>query len=142
VISGLVDGTIDAIATDHVPHSSLDKNVEFDKAAFGIVGLETSLALALTELVHKELITPLRAVELLSSNPARLLGLKGKGTLGVGADADLCLVDPAEEWVVDPEKFQSKSRNTPFAGMTLKGRVRRTMVNGKWIYDAEKGILN
>jgi dihydroorotase len=141
VIAGLVDGTIDAIATDHAPHSSLDKNVEFDKAAFGIVGLETSLALALTELVHKELITPLRAVELLSSNPARLLGLKGKGTLGVGADADLCLVDPAEAWVVDPEKFQSKSRNTPFAGMTLKGRVRKTMVNGKWVYDADKGIL-
>jgi dihydroorotase len=142
VIAGLVDGTIDAIATDHAPHSTLDKNVEFDKAAFGILGLETSLALTLTELVHTKRITPSRAVELLSANPAKLLGLKGKGSLSVGSDADLCLVAPDEAWVVDAEKFQSKSRNTPFQGMPLKGRVKKTMVAGKWVFDSEMGIIN
>jgi dihydroorotase len=141
VIEGIKDGIIDAIATDHAPHSTLDKNVEFDKAAFGILGLETSLALTLTELVHKKHITPSRAVELLSANPAKLLRLKGKGTLAAGADADLCLVDPEEAWTVDPEKFLSKSRNTPFTGMTLKGRVKRTMVAGRWVYEDGKGIL-
>jgi dihydroorotase len=141
VIEGLKDGTIDAIATDHAPHSSLDKAVEFDKAAFGIIGLETSLGLTLTELVHKQVITPKRAVELLSANPARLLKLKAKGTLKVGSDADLCLVDPDEEWIVDAENFFSKSRNTPFQGMKLKGRVKRTMVAGRWVYEDGKGIL-
>lgn len=141
VIQGLKDGTIDAIATDHAPHSSLDKNVEFDKAAFGILGLETSLALTLNELVHTNVISASRAVELLSSNPAKLLGLKNKGTLRVGADADLVLVNPDEVWTVDAEKFLSKSRNTPFHGMKLRGRVRKTMVSGKWVYDAERGIL-
>ncbi|MES2201752.1 MAG: dihydroorotase [candidate division FCPU426 bacterium] len=141
VIEGLCDGTIDAIATDHAPHSTLDKNVEFDKAAFGIVGLETCLALTLTELVHKKVVSPTRAVELLSSNPASLLGLKGKGTLKVGSDADLCLVDPDAEWTVDREKFLSKGRNTPFHGMKLRGRVAKTMVNGRFVYDFEKGIL-
>jgi dihydroorotase len=141
VLEGLRDGTIDAIATDHAPHSSLDKNVEFDKAAFGILGLETSLALALSELVHKQVITPSRLVGLMSLNPARILGLKGKGTLSAGSDADLCLVDPEEAWTVDPSLFFSKSRNTPFSGMRLKGRVRKTMVAGRWAYDADKGIL-
>jgi dihydroorotase len=135
VIRALQDGTLDAIATDHAPHSSLDKNVEFDKAAFGILGLETSLALTLDQLVHPGLLSAPRAVELLSANPAKLLGLAGrKGTLAAGADADLCLVAPDEAWVVDAEKFQSKSRNTPFQGQTLKGRVKRTMVAGRWVY--------
>ena len=142
VIQALKDGTLDAIATDHAPHSSLDKKVEFDKAAFGILGLETSLALTLDSLVHPGSISPLRAVELLSSRPAELIGLKGrKGTLAPGADADLVLVAPGEAWVVDPEKFHSKSRNTPFAGLTLKGRVKRTMVAGKWVFDDRKGIV-
>ena len=141
VIKALQDGTLDAIATDHAPHSSLDKNVEFDKAAFGILGLETSLALTLDQLVHKNLITASRAVELLSAKPAELLGLAGKiGTLAVGANADLCLVAPDESWVVDAEKFQSKSRNTPFQGQTLKGRVKRTMVAGRWVF-ADGNIL-
>jgi len=142
VIEALKDGTLDAIATDHAPHSSLDKRVEFDKAAFGILGLETSLALVLDLLVHSGHITPLRAVELMSSTPAALLGLKGrKGTLAKGADADLVLVAPDESWTVDPERFQSKSRNTPFAGRTLKGKVKRTMVAGRWVYDDAKGIV-
>jgi dihydroorotase len=142
VIAALKDGTLDAIATDHAPHSSLDKSVEFDKAAFGILGLETSLALTLDQLVHAGHIDAKRAVELLSAKPAELLGLKGKkGTLAVGADADLVLVAPDESWTVDAEKFQSKSRNTPFQGRTLKGKVKQTMVNGRWVYDDKKGIL-
>jgi dihydroorotase len=142
VIAALKDGTLDCIATDHAPHSSLDKDVEFDKAAFGILGLETSLALSLEVLVHGGHISPLRLVELLSAKPAELLGLKGvKGTLGLGADADLCLVAPNEAWTVDPERFQSKSRNTPFSGWTLHGRVKRTMVAGRWVYEDGKGIL-
>ncbi len=142
VIAALKDGTLDAIATDHAPHSSLDKAVEFDKAAFGIVGLETSLALTLDQLVHPGHITPARAVELLSAKPAELLGLQGrKGTLRAGADADLVLLAPDEAWTVDADKFQSKSRNTPFNGRTLKGKVKKTMVAGAWVYDDEKGIL-
>lgn len=142
VIAALKDGTLDAIATDHAPHSSLDKAVEFDKAAFGIVGLETSLALTLDQLVHAGHITASRAVELLSSKPAELLGLQGrKGTLAVGADADLVLVAADESWTVDAEKFFSKSRNTPFQGRTLKGKVKQTMVGGQWVYDDVKGIL-
>jgi dihydroorotase len=142
VIEALKDGTLDAIATDHAPHSSLDKAVEFDKAAFGILGLETSLALTLDVLVHGGHITPLRAVELLSAKPAELLGLLGKkGTLAVGADADLVLLAPDESWTVDADKFQSKSRNTPFQGRTLKGKVKQTMVGGRWVYDDKKGIL-
>ncbi|MGH7443156.1 MAG: dihydroorotase [bacterium] len=142
VIAALKDGTLDCIATDHAPHGSLDKAVEFDKAAFGILGLETSLALALDVLVHGGHISALRAVELLSAKPADLLGLKGaKGTLAQGADADLCLVAPDEVWTVDPDKFQSKSRNTPFARRALRGKVKRTMVAGRWVYDDQKGIL-
>jgi dihydroorotase len=142
VIEALKDGTLDAIATDHAPHSSLDKRVEFDKAAFGILGLETSLALVLDVLVHGGHLSPSRAVELMSSKPAELLGLQGrKGTLAKGADADLVLVAPEEGWTVDPEKFQSKSRNTPFAGRTLKGKVKKTMVGGNWVYDDARGIV-
>jgi len=142
VVEALKDGTLDCIATDHAPHGSLDKAVEFDKAAFGILGLETSLALTLDRLVHPGHISAARAVELLSSRPAQLLGLEGvKGTLAKGADADLCLVDPGQDWTVDPEQFHSKSRNTPFKGMGLKGRVKRTMVAGRWVYEDGKGIL-
>jgi dihydroorotase len=142
VIRAIQDGTLDCIATDHAPHSSLDKNVEFDKAAFGILGLETSLALALEVLVHGGHVDAAKIVSLMSARPAELLGLKGrKGTLAKGADADLCLVDPDEAWVVDPEKFQSKSRNTPFTGMRLRGRVKRTMVSGRWVYEDGRGIL-
>jgi dihydroorotase len=134
LITGLQDGTIDAIATDHAPHGSLDKNVEFNLAAFGVLGLETSLALVLDRLVRPGFLTASQAVDKLSCAPARLFSLANKGSLAPGSDADLCLVDPEESWVVDPEKFQSKSRNTPFAGFTFKGRVKRTMASGKWVY--------
>lgn len=135
LITGLHDGTIDCIATDHAPHSSLDKNVEFNLAAFGIVGLETSLALTLDQLVHTGCLTPSQAIDKLSCNPARIFNLAGKGSLAPGCDADLVLVASEETWTVDPEKFQSKSRNTPFAGMKLKGKVKRTMVAGKWVFE-------
>ncbi len=134
LIEGLHDGTIDCIATDHAPHSGLDKNVEFNLAAFGVVGLETSLSLTLDRLVRPGYLTLGQAVERLSGSPARVFGLKGKGGLKEGDDADLVLVDPEEEWSVDPERFESKGRNTPFAGMKLKGRVKRTMVGGRWVF--------
>jgi dihydroorotase len=134
VLEGLKDGTIDCIATDHAPHSSLDKNVEFNLAAFGIVGLETSLGLVLTMLVEPGLLNIGQAVRLLSCAPALAFNLKGKGSLKPGSDADLVLVDPKEAWEVDPEKFFSKSRNTPFTGMKLKGKVKRTMVAGNWVF--------
>jgi dihydroorotase len=136
LITGLQDGTIDAIATDHAPHGSLDKNVEFNLAAFGILGLETSLALVLDRLVAPGFLTLSQAVDKLSCAPAKIFKLSGKGSLAPGSDADLCLVDPEERWAVDPEQFQSKSRNTPFTGFTLKGRVKRTLVAGKWMFGA------
>ena len=141
VIEGIKDGTIDAIATDHAPHTSLDKNVVFDQAAFGIVGLETSLSLTMDQLVHPGIISPLRAVELLSSNPAKIIRQYSKGSLKPGMDADLTLVNPDEEWIVDSEKFYSNSRNTPFQGFKLKGRVKRTMVAGRWVYEDGIGIV-
>jgi len=134
LVAGLQDGTIDAIATDHAPHGSLDKNVEFNLAAFGVLGLETSLALVLDQLVRPGFLTASQAVDKLSCSPARIFSLAGKGSLAPGSEADLCLVDPEESGVVDPEKFQSKSRNTPFAGATFKGRVKRTMAGGKWVF--------
>jgi dihydroorotase len=134
VITGLHDGTIDCIATDHAPHSSLDKNVEFNLAAFGIIGLETSLALTLDQLVHPGFVTASQAVERLAWGPAKAFGLKGKGSLALGSDADLALVAPEEVWTVEAGKFASKSRNTPFEGMKLKGKVKRTMVAGNWVF--------
>jgi dihydroorotase len=133
VIKGLKDGTIEVIATDHAPHTIDDKNVEFNQAASGLVGLETALGLVLTELVAKKALSLNEAVAKMTANPARILRLAGKGTLRVGADADLVVVDPQAEWTVEPKKFASKSRNTPFAGRPLKGKVVHTIVGGKQI---------
>ncbi|MEA3493597.1 MAG: dihydroorotase [Candidatus Margulisiibacteriota bacterium] len=130
VIKGLKDGTIDAISTDHAPHNIEEKNVEFNQAAFGMVGLETALALTLTSLVNSKALTLKQAISKLTAEPARILGLN-KGNLKVGADADLIIVDPKAEWVVDPSRFASKSKNSPFAGHKLKGRVLFTIVRGK-----------
>jgi dihydroorotase len=129
---GLADGTLDAIATDHAPHGILDKHVPFAEAANGIVGLETALPLTLA-LVRSGLLTPTRAVELLSAGPARAFGLAG-GHLGQGAPADVTVVDPEREWTVEPQRFLSKSRNTPFAGMRMQGRVLHTFVGGRPVY--------
>ncbi len=128
----LADGTIDAIATDHAPHGPADKEVEFARAMNGVVGLETALPLTL-ELVHQGRLSPRRAVELLSSGPARVFNLPG-GTLGVGAPADVTVVDPDAIWTVDARAFLSKSGNTPFHGREVRGRVTHTLVGGKLKY--------
>ena len=130
--AGLKDGTIDAIATDHAPHADFEKQREFDYAPFGIVGLETAWGLALT-LVDEGTLSVEQVVALLTVQPARAFGLS-KGTLAVGADADVTIVDPEAQWVVEPERFRSKGRNTPFSGWKLKGRVVTTVVGGRMVY--------
>jgi dihydroorotase len=132
VKAGLKDGTIDVIATDHAPHAAFEKEREFDYAPFGIVGLETAWGLALV-LVEEGVLTVEQVVAALTVQPARAFGL-AKGTLAVGADADVTIVDPEAPWVVDPEKFKSKGRNTPFAGWKLKGRVVSTLVGGRVVH--------
>jgi dihydroorotase len=134
---GLADGTIDAIATDHAPHGVLDKELEFDRAMNGVVGLETALALTL-ELVRANVFPPERAVELLTQGPADAFGLTG-GHLGAGAPADVTVVDPEAEWKVDASAFFSKSRNTPFHGRAVKGRVTHTLVGGRLVF--ESGVI-
>ena len=129
VKAGLADGTIDAIATDHAPHAPEDKDVPFDQARPGMVGLETALALALTELD-----LPVEAVlRLLSWEPARIAGLDSSqgGPLAQGRTANLCVIDPAAAWVVDPDALHSRSRNTPYGGRKLTGRVRHTILRGE-----------
>jgi dihydroorotase len=130
VLQGLRDGAIDCIATDHAPHGVDDKKVEYDHAAFGIVGLETAVALCLDRLVGGGVITLPRLVELLSTNPAAILGLPG-GTLAPGAPADVTVLDLSRRQKVEPARFQSKGRNTPFAGWTLKGGPALTIVGGR-----------
>lgn len=132
VREALADGTVDAIATDHAPHGVLDKQVEFDKAMNGVVGLETALGLTLA-LVREGVLSEQRAVELLTWGPARAFGLPG-GHLAPGAPADLTLVDPRAEWTVDATRFFSKSRNTPFHGRRLTGRVVQTWVAGRQVF--------
>ena len=131
-IEGLRDGTIDCIATDHAPHAIQDKLCEFDSAAFGISGLETSLGLALRALSLEE------AIPALTIGPVRALGLdhhaEGLGTLSVGAPGDAVLVDPDAEWTVEPELFASKGKNTPLAGWRLKGRVLATVYGGRTVW--------
>lgn len=129
---GLRDGTLDCIATDHAPHDPDSKDVEFPLAANGIVGLETSLPLTL-RLVEEKIITLKQAIEKLTVNPAKAIGLS-KGTLSIGADADITVIDLDDEWIVEPLKLRSKSRNTPFAGWKMKGRAVVTIVGGKRVY--------
>ncbi len=126
---GLRDGTLDVIASDHAPHSTLEKEVEFDKAAFGIIGLETSLALSL-ELVRDSVLTLSQLLGKMTIQPARVLGLD-KGSLRAGADADITIIDPEFEYTVEAHSLQSKSKNTPFLGRQLKGRAVYTIVGGK-----------
>jgi dihydroorotase len=158
LLAAIRDGTIDMIATDHAPHDPDSKRMpqlgayfgpghpvtqldhdcaeEFAHAVNGVVGLETALGLAL-QLMHRSLIKPTRLVEMMSVNPAALLRLEA-GTLAVGAIADVTVIDPNLEWTVAPEKFLSKSRNTPFAGMRLKGSAVLTIVAGEIVYDGRK----
>ena len=132
LIKALADGTIDAIATDHAPHGILLKMIEFDKAAFGIIGLETALALTL-RLVDETKLTLMRAIEALTVAPARILGLD-VGTLQVGKAADVCIFQPDKTFVYTPERIRSKSKNSPFINWELPGAVRYTMVDGKVVY--------
>jgi dihydroorotase len=127
---GLKDGTIDAIASDHAPHTENEKEIEFDRAEFGVIGLQTQLAVGITELVDKGLLDWTGLVERLSLNPARILGLT-KGALSVGRDADIVVISPDEEWVVRKETIVSKSKNSAFLGRTLKGVVEYTICGGK-----------
>jgi dihydroorotase len=140
MIEGLRDGSIDVIATDHAPHHADEKALEFDRAPFGIVGLETGVSLCLDRLVHAGVIGLPRLVELLSTNPARALGLPG-GTLTVGGPADLTILAPDRTVTVRAQSFKSKARNTPFDGWTLKGSVAGTVVNGRLVY-ADDVALN
>jgi dihydroorotase len=131
--AALVDGTLDAIATDHAPHGILDKEIEFDRAANGVVGLETALPLAL-DLVWKGVLPVERAVELLTYGPARAFQLPG-GQLSPGAPGDIAVVDPEARWTIDAAGFFSKSRNTPFHGRAVKGRVTHTVVGGRLVFE-------
>ena len=137
LIQGVADGTITILASDHAPHSIFEKEVEFDQAPFGILGLETELALFLTILVHRRKAIGLAdLIAMYTINPAKLLRLK-KGTLAAGSDADVTLIDPDLEWVYRKDSSWSKSRNTPFDGWELKGRATRTIVAGKTVWKLE-----
>ena len=134
LIEGIADGTITILSSDHAPHCDFEKEVEFDVAPFGILGLETELSLFLDILFHKkQALNIVRLVEMLTVEPARLLKLD-RGTLRIGAAADVTLIDPNLEWTVDKTKFASRSRNTPFDKWQLKGRAVRTIVAGKTVW--------
>ena len=133
IIEGLRDGTLDAIATDHAPHTPAEK-ADFEEAPNGSVGMESSLAVGITYLVKTGILTFDELVEKMSVNPARILGIDA-GTLRVGANADIALVDLNEEWTVDPDKLHGKSKNTPFKGMTLTGKVKKTILGGKIVFE-------
>jgi dihydroorotase len=135
VRAGVADGTLDCIATDHAPHHYDEKEQAFDEAPFGLIGLETALGLALTELVGKGVIDLPTMVDRMSCAPARAFNLPG-GTLRPGAAADITVFDPNQEWIVDPAEFASKSRNTPFSGRALVGRNHLTIVGGRVIFAA------
>jgi dihydroorotase len=129
IIEAIQDGTIDVIATDHAPHSVLEKDIEFDQAANGIIGLETAVPLALA-LFRKGTIDASRLVELLAGNPARILGVRG-GSLSIGAAADIAVIDPEHVFVLEEQDILSKSKNSPFLGTKLQGRAVFTLCNGR-----------
>jgi dihydroorotase len=132
----LADGTIDAVATDHAPHSPVEKEVEFEQAAFGMLGLETAVPLLL-ELVRAGTLTPAVLVTRMSTSPAAAFGLPG-GTLADGAPADVTVIDPEVAWTCELAGLRSRSHNTPFAGRALRGRAALTIVGGKVVHDAQE----
>jgi dihydroorotase len=134
ILVALADGTVDAIATDHAPHAAHEKEMEFERAAFGITGLETALGLAITRLHVGKRIPLARIVELFTAGPARCFDLRGRGTLGRGAMADVTIFDPKKKWTFEAAKSRSKSRNTPFDGWQLTGKVVATIVGGTVVY--------
>ncbi len=143
LVQGLADGTIDVVATDHAPHNVAEKEVEFDRAAFGLIGLETALPLVL-RLVHQGILTPAQVVERMAASPAQIIGIQG-GALHSGDPANLTLIDPDRVFTVDAAKLYSRSRNTPFHGWELKGKAVCTLFRGKMVYEDrtwKKGIKN
>jgi dihydroorotase len=133
----LADGTIDAIATDHAPHAAHEKIIEFERAAFGITGLETALGLAITHLHREQKLSLNRIVELFTAGPARVFTLRGRGTLARGSHADVTIFDPKKRWTVEAAKSHSRSRNTPFEGVQLTGKVVATIVGGWLVHRAD-----
>jgi dihydroorotase len=134
LLVALADGTVDAIASDHAPHAPHEKIIEFERAAFGITGLETALGLAITVLYSREKISLARIVELFASGPARVVDLRGRGTLLRGSHADVTILDPKKRWTFDVAKSRSKSHNSPFDGWQLTGKVVATVVGGRIVY--------
>ena len=139
LIKGLADGTMDCISTDHAPHHATEKERPFADAPFGITGLETSVSLTMTELVNKGIITPMKMVELMSYNPAKILH-SDRGTLLPGRAADITIINPDDEYVIDSAKFASLGKNTPFNGKQVKGRVVYTIAGGKTVYSYRPGF--
>jgi dihydroorotase len=138
-VAGLADGTLDAIATDHAPHAVHEKDVEFTAAPPGILGFETALPVVLA-LVRNHSVSAKQLVAALTVNPARVLGL-AQGRLEAGAPGDVVVIDPERKWIYDPAKGFSKSRNSPWAGQEMHGRVTHTLVNGRLVYHADRGVL-
>ena len=136
ILVALADGTVDAIATDHAPHAMQEKCIEFERAAFGITGLETAVGLAITRLHGEHKIPLSRIVELFTAGPARVVDLHGRGTLTRGSHADVTIFDPNRRWTFEVAKSLSKSRNTPFDGWQLTGKVVATIVGGHIVYQA------
>ena len=136
---GFSEGVLDVIATDHAPHASYEKEVEFTEAPPGMLGLETAVAVSLA-LVREGALSPLGLVQRLSTEAARIFDLEG-GTLRVGAPGDVAVIDPDQEWVYDPTQGFSKSRNSPWSGATLTGRVTQTVVDGRWVFDLSRGVV-
>jgi len=141
VLQGIVSGAVDAIATDHAPHPGSEKMQEFEKCPFGILGLETAIGIALEQLVHSGKITLARMVELFTSGPARVLNLN-RGSLTVGAPADITIFGTEHSWTYDVNKSASKSRNSPFHGSTFRGGPVATIVNGRVVWDRPPGLSN
>ena len=136
LVKGLKDGVFDVISTDHAPHSREEKQRSMTEAPFGIVGLETAVALTMTELVHKGVLTPLQMAEKMSYNPAKIIHSEG-GRLEVGRPADITIIDPEKEYVIDSKTFESKGKNTPFNGKKVKGMVKATICDGEIAYIEE-----
>jgi len=134
ILEALQDGTIDAIATDHAPHHGDEKALEYDRAPFGITGLETAVGLAFSELVHKGIVDLVKLVELCSTNPAKIFRLKGRGTLRVGSIADVTILDPELNWTYKNSESKSKSKNSPFDDWNFTGAATATIVGGKIVY--------
>ncbi len=139
-IQGIIDGTIEVLATDHAPHAREEKELEFDRAPFGIVGLETAFPLYLAALVKTRRISLVAMIRLMTINAAKVIGLEDRGRLTAGARADLTVFNIDESWVIHPADFKSKSKNTPFVGREVRGRIKMTLVGGRIVYQEHSGL--